>query len=161
LCALTKADLRNMTVASLTERLVDSNDINAQQIKDVLKTRYNVLSKNTTKELVAHEYARTVCGAVKLLVQGGVVTLRKGPPEEMGAGGGGRCGAGVTGGGEVNVVEEDKCKEGEGAGKRTPLPAPPLADAGHATPGPPMSRPPPARPPHTWGHSKLQCGSGQ
>ena len=75
------------------------------------------------------------------------------PRKKSGGGGGGRCGAGVTGGGEVNVVEErevvveeDKCEEGEGAGKKTPMPAPPAlmpADAGHATPGHPLSRPPP------------------
>ena len=156
MCALTKADLSDMTVASLTKRLVESNDINAQQIKDVLKTRHNVLSKNTTKELVAHEYARTVCGAVKLLVQGGVVSLRADPPEEIGGVGGGRCAAGVTGGGEVKVVEdrevvvdEDKCEEGEGAGKRTPMPAPPARMVLHwdATPGPPLSRPAPPPPP--------------
>jgi hypothetical protein len=86
LCALTNVDLRKMTVASLTKRLVESPDINAQQIRSVLKNRYNVLSKNTTKELLAHECARTVGGVVARLVDGGVGMVRVAPPEELGGG---------------------------------------------------------------------------
>ena len=125
LCALTNVDLRKMTVASLTKRLVESPDINAQQIESMLKNRYNVLSKNTTKELVAHEYARTVCGVVALLVDGGVGILRVDPPEEMGGGGDGSHGAGVTGGGEEDVEEEEAFME---VPCKRSIPRPRLAD---------------------------------
>ena len=69
-----------------------------------------VLSKNTTKELVAHEYARIVCSAVTLLVDGSVDTLRLDAPEEIRGVGGGSYGAGVTGGGEEDAKHTWKCE---------------------------------------------------
>ena len=128
MCVLTNVDVRKMTVSSLTNRLVEFPKINAQQIEPIQRSlerlnRYNVLSKNTTKELVTHEYARPVCGVVKLLVDGGVGTLCLESPEEIGWVGGGSHDVGVTGGGEKEEEEnreeeeEDECEEGGGGGK--------------------------------------------
>jgi hypothetical protein len=50
------------------------------QIKNALKNCFNVTSKNTSKNLLAHEYARTACGIAK---------------KQLAAAGGGSGGAGA------------------------------------------------------------------
>ena len=52
-------DLATTSVKKLADRIVKTDNINAQQIKSVLKQRFNIVSKNTHKHLLAHE---TRCG---------------------------------------------------------------------------------------------------
>ena len=44
-----------MTVKKLADRVVKTDNVNPQQIKNVLKEQFNIASKHTSKYLLAQE----------------------------------------------------------------------------------------------------------